>query len=47
MAFAATLVARLLEKHRWIAYAGLAIILYVALSMIWSGTLEVLQIVTR
>ena len=47
MAFAATLVARLLEKHRWIAYAGLAIILYVALSMIWSGALEVLQIVTR
>ena len=47
MAFAATIVARLLEKHRWIAYAGLAIILYVALSMIWSGTLEVLQIVTR
>ena len=47
MAFAATLVARLLEKHRWIAYAGLAIILYVAVSMIWSGALEVLQIVTR
>ena len=47
MAFAATLVARLLEKHRWIAYAGLAIILYVALSMIWSGTLEVMEFLTK
>ena len=47
MVFAATLVARLLEKHRWIAYAGLAIILYVALSMIWSGTLEVMEFLTK
>ena len=47
MAFAATLVARLLEKHQWIAYAGLAIILYVALSMIWSGTLEVMEFLTK
>ena len=37
MGFAANLVANLLNRHRWIAYFGLAIILYVALDMIWRG----------
>jgi YjbE family integral membrane protein len=37
MGFAATYVAKLLNKHRWIAYVGLAIILYVALKMVWEG----------
>jgi YjbE family integral membrane protein len=41
MGFAASFIARLLERHRWIAYAGLAIILYVAGDMIWRGALEV------
>jgi len=41
MGFAANLVARLLNRHRWIAYVGLAIILYVAIDMIWRGFLEV------
>ncbi len=41
MGFAASLVARLLEKQRWLAYLGLAIILYVALDMIWRGAFEV------
>lgn len=41
MGLAASFVARLLQKHRWIAYVGLAIILYVALEMIWRGALEV------
>ena len=41
MGLAATFIARLLEKHRWIAYVGLAIILYVALEMIYRGSLEV------
>jgi predicted tellurium resistance membrane protein TerC len=40
MGFAASLVARLLNRHRWIAYIGLAIILYVACDMIWRGILE-------
>ena len=30
MGVAANFVARLLQKHRWIAYVGLAIILYLA-----------------
>ena len=37
MGVAATFVARLLHKHRWIAYVGLLIILYVAVKMIWDG----------
>ncbi len=37
MGLAASYIARLLGRHRWIAYVGLAIILYVALSMIWDG----------
>ncbi len=37
MGIAATFIARLLNKHRWIAYVGLVIVLYVALHMIWDG----------
>jgi YjbE family integral membrane protein len=37
MGAAASLIARLLNRQRWIAYVGLAIILYVALDMIWRG----------
>lgn len=41
MGVAATFIANLLNKHRWIAWVGLLIILYVAGDMIWSGTHEV------
>ncbi|MEH2531607.1 YjbE family integral membrane protein [Bradyrhizobium sp. AZCC 1588] len=41
MGLAANFIARLLEKQRWIAYVGLAIILYVALDMCYRGALEV------
>ncbi len=41
MGFAANYIARLLEKHRWVAYVGLVIILYVALHMCYRGALEV------
>jgi YjbE family integral membrane protein len=37
MGIAATLIAALLEKNRWIGWAGLAVILYVAVKMIWDG----------
>jgi YjbE family integral membrane protein len=46
MGIAATFIARLLQRHRWIAYVGLAVILYVALEMIYRGTLEVSPLVT-
>ncbi len=45
MGLAATFIARLLSKHRWIAYVGLAIILYVALEMMYRGGLEVMPFV--
>jgi YjbE family integral membrane protein len=41
MAVAAGWIARLIDRHRWIAYVGLAIILWVAFKMIWDGGLEV------
>ncbi len=41
MGLAASFIAKLLNKHRWIAYVGLAIIFYVALKMIWEGWHEV------
>ncbi|MDQ8729422.1 TerC family protein [Bradyrhizobium sp. LHD-71] len=42
MGIAAAFIARLLQNHRWIAYVGLAVILYVSLEMIYRGTLEVI-----
>ncbi|ANH04467.1 MULTISPECIES: TerC family protein [Shinella] len=42
MGIAANFIANLLNKHRWIAYIGLAIILYVALDMIYRGAMEVM-----
>ena len=41
MGVAANFMANLLQKHRWIAYVGLAIILYVALDMCYRGAREV------
>jgi YjbE family integral membrane protein len=41
MGLAAGLIARLLERHRWIAWIGLIIVLYVSLNMIWHGGHEV------
>ncbi len=41
MGLAAGLIARMLERLRWIAWIGLAIVLYVALKMIWEGGHEV------
>jgi YjbE family integral membrane protein len=37
MGLAANYVARLIQRHHWINYIGLAVILYVALSMIYEG----------
>jgi predicted tellurium resistance membrane protein TerC len=43
MGLAASLIARLLQKHRWIAYVGLLIIVYVAFDMCYRGMQEVWQ----
>jgi YjbE family integral membrane protein len=45
MGFAASYIASLLNKYRWIAYIGLIIILYVALKMMWEGWHEVEPVV--
>ncbi|ANM10647.1 MULTISPECIES: TerC family protein [unclassified Rhizobium] len=42
MGIAANLIARLLSNHRWIAYVGLLIILYVSLDMIYRGAVEIM-----
>jgi predicted tellurium resistance membrane protein TerC len=41
MAVAATYIAKLLARFPWITWIGLLIILYVALDMMWRGSLEV------
>ena len=41
MGIAASFIVRLLRKHHWIAYVGLAVILYVEIEMIYRGALEV------
>jgi YjbE family integral membrane protein len=45
MGIAANYIARLLHGHRWIAYAGLLMILYVAVEMIYRGMGEVWPLV--
>ncbi len=37
MGIAAGVLARILERQRWIAWVGLAIVLFVALHMVWQG----------
>jgi YjbE family integral membrane protein len=46
MGVAANWVARLLQKYRWIAYIGLAIIFYVACEMIYRGAHELKPIIS-
>ena len=43
MGVAATFIANLLEKHRWIAWVGLLVSLYVAASMIYEGTFQIAE----
>jgi YjbE family integral membrane protein len=41
MGVAASYIARVIDKYRWIAYVGLLVILYVALKMVYEGGQEV------
>jgi YjbE family integral membrane protein len=43
MGVAASFIARLLHRFRWIGYIGLLIVLYVALHMIWEGHQDVVR----
>ncbi|TYO66172.1 TerC family protein [Bradyrhizobium hipponense] len=45
MGIAADLLGRVLQRQRWIAYVGLAIIVYVAFEMIYRGSLELAPVI--
>ena len=47
MGIAADLLGHLLQKHRWVTYVGLAIILYVACEMIYRGVHELAPVIAR
>jgi YjbE family integral membrane protein len=42
MTVAASLIADILQKHRWIGYVGLAVIIYVAIKMIYHGYFQLI-----
>jgi YjbE family integral membrane protein len=44
MGIAASFIAKLLQRFRWIAYIGLAVILYVALGMVYRGGMDLLPV---
>ena len=41
MGVAARLIADLLERHRWIAWVGLLVVVYVALRLVWDGAHDI------
>ncbi|MFN7175030.1 MAG: TerC family protein, partial [Thermaurantiacus tibetensis] len=45
MGVAANLIAKLMERHRWVGWLGVLVVLYVALRMVWEGGLEVVPLV--
>ena len=47
MGAAASYISRLLQNYRWIAYAGLIVILYVAVEMTYRGTLDIMKIASK
>jgi predicted tellurium resistance membrane protein TerC len=40
MGVAANIIAKYIERYRWIAWIGLLVILYVAVTMIYSGIID-------
>jgi YjbE family integral membrane protein len=46
MGIAANIIAQYIERYRWIGFVGLAVIVYVAIKMIWEGFNEVAPVVT-
>lgn len=46
MGLAAMYIAKLLARHNWIGYVGLAVIFYVASSMIYEGGIQVWNVMT-
>lgn len=46
MGLAAALIARILARNHWIGYLGLIVILYVSVSMIYEGALQVIEVMS-
>ena len=44
MGLAAVFIARLLARYHWIGYLGLAVIFYVAVAMMYEGTVQILGV---
>jgi YjbE family integral membrane protein len=44
MGLAANAIAKVIERYRWIAYVGLAVIVFVAAKMIWEGAHAVMPV---
>jgi YjbE family integral membrane protein len=44
MGFAAAAIANVLHRNPWISYAGLIIVVYVALRMIWLGAMQIAHV---
>lgn len=47
MAVAANYVARLMQRHPWLSWVGVLLVLYVALNMIWQGSGELPAVLHR
>jgi YjbE family integral membrane protein len=45
MGIAANIIAKYIERYRWIAWVGLLVILWVALKMIWEGAANVAPVI--
>lgn len=46
MGVAANIIARYIDRYRWVGWLGLLVILWVALKMIWEGAHDVLPVVS-
>jgi YjbE family integral membrane protein len=44
MGFAAAAIANVLHRNPWISYAGLVVVVYVALRMIWLGAMQIAHV---
>ncbi len=47
MGLASTFIAKLIERYKWIAYLGFAMIVFVAGKMIWDGAHQVMPVAQR
>lgn len=44
MGVAASVIARVMGRHRWIGYIGLALIIFIAAGLIWGGAMQIIAL---